>query len=1194
MKLTAFRKDIRREFRKSLSRFLSITIIICLGVGFFCGMKATAPTMVRTAQDYFCEQNLMDLKLLSMVGFGDEEVERVQKVDGIKDVFPTYSTDVLAQSPSDTYYKATKVMAFHSNQTMNMLTVVDGRLPQASGECVMCEEGFNGEKYHVGDTMDIYGLAGTTDVSTVLATQEYTVVGIVKSPMYFSYSYGTSSIGDGNLYAFMIVPVSDFLYTRYTELYVTLDIDYSEIEIFSDEYNDKVKAVQEQLDPIGSELTKAFLDDASSQLKDAEKEFDKQKAYAYEQLEKSQRELDEAQLQLESALAQISAGWSEYNTQYASYEEQIKDGERQLSEAKKMIAQYKAKFTASEKEYKAGLDQLNAGRRELDKGWDEYYAGLAEYQAAPAKLAAAKQELEDALKQLNDAKAQYQQGLKEYEDGLKELEAGRAEYQQALDEYNNMKSQWYYQYTGPGLAILAVTKAELESAAQEIADGEAQVAEGKRQLDEAKLQINAGEVEYAAGVKEYDAGMAKYQSSKRELDDALKTLQDSEDEYNIGKKKLDAAKLELEDGRKQIADGDVEIRASERELAEAKASAQGQFEDSRKQLEDAEKQYNDGKKQYDDGKQQLEQARGETERQLNEGAAQILSARNQFTELSATKWYLFSRDDVITNYSGLNQDSGRMGAIADIFPVFFLIVAALVCVTTMSRMVEEQRAQMGTYKALGYSRSQIFRKYLVYSLIAGVLGGIVGQVICVQMFPRIILSAYSIMYRFPGVSIVVPWPMLIISLIAGIACTTLVAFICCRKEVSSVAATLMRPRAPKAGKKILLEKIPFLWDMFNFSFKITIRNLVRYKLRFLMTVVGITGCMALIVSGFGLQDAIADIVNLQFNKLCEYDFMTTMYDPYNSQEAEECLAKLKADDPNIDRVLFVRQMEIDVGANDKTVNMDNTYMMTPRNVDDFEALIHLYNYHGKKSLQLKDGGVIITSKIANNLHLRAGDKIDIYYDGGKYTAPVSGVIENYVYHYIYITPNTLRSLIGVKEIEYNCILGSVKDGTVDSEKLLAGNSNFLTVIRTQDLCDTMDETFNSMYLVILVLILSASALAIVVLYNLTNINISERIREIATIKVLGSNSKESNMYVFRENIIMTIVGIILGCLGGYALAQLMIGMVEVDVVVFSRTIKLASYVYSSLITIATTVLVILLMRRKIRKIDMVEALKSVD
>ncbi len=1196
MRLGSYKKDIRREFKRSLSRFLSITMIVCLGVGVFAGMKATAPTMIASANDLFTKYNTMDIKLLSLSGFGDGDVTAVSNVEGVKDVMASYSTDVLTKLPNEKSYKATKFMALMDNHTINQVKLIKGRLPEKSGECAICAENIVGTKYKIGDTISVYETAGTTAVNTVLKSLEYKVVGIVNSSLYFSYTLGSTSVGDGNIYAYAFIPQSDFLYQRYTELYVSAEYDRDKVSAYSDEYQAVIDDLVKKLDPLGAERQKIFKSETEKEISGYEDELASKREEAYNKLAEAKEELNSSKQQLNDALAQIKAGWKEYESEQKSYEQLIADSEKQIADAEKEIANFKKQIADAEKEYAEGVKLLAESRKPLDDGWKEYYDGLAKYEEGLAGY----NKLIDAKNQIDKGQKDYDAGVKQYEDGLKQLNDAKAQYEADLAQWNAEDAAYRKSsFPNPLTRIaLDIRKATLDRTYQEIVSGEQQVIDGKKQLDDAKIQLDDAKAQYAQALK--DNGIsdpseiaAQLKDAKAELEAARQKLEDGENEYDAGELELKDAKLQIEDGKKQITDGEKQLADSKKQLEAGKKEGSTKFKDSKKQLEDGEKEYQSGLDKYNDGLAEYETAKTDAEKQLEDGAAQIQSARNMFMELSADKWYVFSRDDAISNYKGYGQDSSRIDAISALFPVFFLLVAALVCVTTMSRMVDEQRSQMGTYKALGYSAKQILFKYLVYSLIASVVGGILGQIFCIIVFPRAIMSAYNMMYRIPQIITVIPWSMVGISLAAGIACTAVVTLICCRKEVSAITASLMRPKAPKAGKTILLEKIPIIWNRFNFSTKIAVRNLFRYKIRFLMTVIGITGCTALILSGFGLQNAISPIADLQYQKLSSYDILASLYEPYDAEKTTE-MTKEYIKDGTFGKLSFQKQMEITAKSdNSKESVSGSTYLVIPQNVKSFEELNHLYDDNTGKKLDLNKKGAIVTNKMAETLDISIGDDIIFIYNDSDYRVKVSGIAENYVYNYVYMSPDTYESVMKEK-LDYNCFIATYGEKELSVEQILAKDSNILTAIPVITASTVMADTISSMNLVVAILIISASCLAIVVLYNLTNINISERIREIATTKVLGFNEKEADMYIFRENIIMTVIGLIFGNIGGYALAQKMIDMVEVDIVVFSRTINLSSYIYATLITIIITVVVMFIMRGKIKRIDMVEALKSIE
>lgn len=1081
MKLESFKKDIRREFSRSISRFLSITVIVCLGVGFFAGMKATSPTMIRSAQEYFNQHDMMDIELMNLLGFTADDVKAVEQTEGVKNVTPAYSVDALVRTPGRDAAVAAAILTLPKEGDANQVDLIEGRMPEKGGECVICAKDIDEMEYHVGDVIHLEEKTDGTEMNTVLRTLSYTVVGLVKSPLYFSYTFGSTSVGDGEIYAYMYVPASEFLYTDYTEMYVNLDIDYDTVTLYDDEYEAILSDAVDRLNALGKARQNDRLTEIHAKM---DKEYEDGKKEAESQLAAAQAELDSANQELQQAQSEIASGRAEYNSNLATYEAEMAAAQAEIEASQQKITEGKQLVSTAQQLYDVGQTVLNNPND-------------------TATLLSAATSIEQIL----------------------------SDWQNSSSQSGNSQTQ-----SSENNELTTLAESTLASAYTALASG-----------DSATIQAQ-----------------------------------------------MDSYQTQINDYQAQITEGEEELAAAQVELAESKAKYEAEFAAARQELDDAQTEYDAGVQQYTASEAEYNTAKADTERQLSDAAAQIRSAKKDMGGISYEKWYVLDRDDAVTNYAGIHNDADRIDALSILFPAFFLLVAALVCVTTMTRMVEEQRGQMGTYKALGYSEKQILSKYLLYSLSASVIGGVIGQILCIQIFPRVIIKAYEILYSFPKTIIVVPWLMAAVALVVGILCTVFVTFICCRKETRSVAASLMRPKAPKAGKQIALERTN-LWQRLGFSAKITIRNLFRYKIRVLMTIVGITGCMALIVAGFGLKDSISPVIDLQFAKIDHFDFFINAYESVKKSDVDACEEKMmQAKDAHLKQVLFTYQEDLYTKNSTGTKEVrESCYLFVPENLEEFENFISLNDDSTGKPLTLTDDGVVISAKMAKKLGLSVGDTFNCILDDVDYPVKVSAIAENYIDHYVYMSPKAYEATLG-KALTFNTIVGTTDDGIVDVKALLAIDDNFLDVESIEDIREYMADGFESMDMVILVLILSASALAIVVLYNLTNINISERIREIATVKVLGFTQRESNLYIFRENIIMTAIGLILGCVSGYGLAQVIINMVEVDSVTFSRVIQPRAYLLSSLITIAITCLVVVLMQQKIKRIDMVEALKSIE
>ena len=683
---------------------------------------------------------------------------------------------------------------------------------------------------------------------------------------------------------------------------------------------------------------------------------------------------------------------------------------------------------------------------------------------------------------------------------------------------------------------LAAQEEELLSAGRQITDGKSQIAAARSQLDSTKSQITDG---------------------KAQILSAWALLNEKEDTLN-------ASKAQLASGEQELADGRSEYEQAAKEAEE--------------QITDGQVKITDGEKQLADAKQQ------------------IADAKAEIKKIENPKWYVQTREDALTEYQGYGDNADRMRSIGKVFPVLFFLVAALISLTTMTRMVEEQRVQIGTMKALGYGKAAIAGKYIGYALIATLGGSIFGVLAGEKILPFIIIYAYMILYKHLP-AILVPYHMSYALQASGIAvaCTLIATIASCYKELAAEPAELMRPAAPKQGKRILLERIGIIWKHLNFTWKSTVRNLIRYKKRFFMTIFGIGGCMALMVVGFGLKDCIYEIVSLQYEKVQFYDAATYMSDDI-SEENRQQLHDYLDQNADIKETIEARMQKTDVksASGKKTL-----YLMVPSDNEKIEDFLSFHSRTNKDEVySLKKDEVILTEKMASLLNVKVGDELTIEdEDRGDQTVTVGAICENYMSHYLYLSPEKYEELYGVPA-EYNTIIYSVKDGKDDQiEKIgtkLLSMDGVLNVSYTSSIEGRLDDMLRSLNLVIVVLIVSAGMLAFVVLYNLNNINITERQRELATLKVLGFYDGEVASYVYRENILLTIIGSVVGMVLGNLLHRYIILTVEVEEAMFGRQIHWQSYLYSFLFTVAFSLFVNWVMFYKLKKIDMVESLKSVE
>ncbi len=1134
--MKAINKNIFREITHSKGRFMSILLICMIGVGFFSGIKATGNDMKISADKFYDSHELFDLRVLSTFGLTDDDAAAIKEIDGVSQVYTSKYSD-LAVHYSDKEY-LTRVFSWN-NDEVNKILLYEGRLPEAENECLISgnrlQDGFN-----IGDTVSLVDLTDADEFP--LAYDEYVIVGTFDTPMFISMTQkGSTTIGDGALDTFMYISESNFTQEVYTEIYIKSD-ELAAMQSYSDEYEQLRDEITEKLEELGLSRSNIRYDEvlgeALEKLSDGERELADAKA-------EGERELADAKAEIEDAEQQIKDGEREL----ADAKAELDDGAVQLADAEKELADAAQEIADGEKELADAKQLLDDSKAQLDEGQAEIDRSKAELADGRAQLEAGRAELEQGL-------AEYEAGYAQYEAGMAALLTGEEQLKQAILLYGEDNPLIIQQKVEieTNRSILEQTKlqldaakAQLDAGMAEIEANEAVLADGEAQLAEAQQQIDEGLKQYNEGFAEYEEGYQTFMQGKQEYLDGVATLEEK--------------RLEYEDGVKQYEEG----------LAE---------------LEDARIKLADGKKEYEEG---LETFNTE----IADAEQEIADAKQEIADAGDAKWYVFNRDDN-AGYSEYASNAERIDQIAMIFPIFFLLVAALVCLTTMSRMVEENRTHVGTLKALGYSNSRIMVHYMSYALVAAVLGSLIGAFGGMMLFPNVIIYAYSIMYIITDVYCVFTLDNIIISAGSMILAIALTVFFSCKKVLAETPAALMRPKAPKAGKRVLLERIGFIWNRMGFFAKVSGRNLFRYKRRMFMTVVGIAGCTALMMAGFGLKDSVSDIIDLQYGEIYRYSGYIAVEDDFS------------ADDQQVlyDELLEYEQETVYTPALIKqyTTSFDGTnvqaYVTVAEDSAIFESMIDFHERSTKEKLSLSDGA-IVTEKLATLLGAKEGDEIGVKInDKETRTVKISGITEHYASHYLYMTEDMYNDLFGELP-EYNIIYfsnGMSDDEAVAEEfsKRIMNCDGVLSVILNSKSSSSFSDMLGMIDMVIVVLIVSAGALAFVVLYNLTNVNITERIREIATLKVLGFYDSEVATYTFRENIILSVMGSGVGLLLGIVLLQFVVQTAEIDEVMFGRNIHPTTFIYSFIITVIFSLFVNLIMTRVLKKISMVESLKSVE
>ena len=1215
MKKNVLRKDFIIEIKKTMGRFVSIFFIVALGVAFYSGIRASEPSMRFTADQYFDDSKLMDLKVMGTMGLTKADIKAIGKVSGIEAVEGGYSKDVLC--PVGDNEKVVHMLSMQKN--FNQVSVVKGRLPEKAGECLVDEDFLSYTDLKVGDTVTFHSGDGEA-LTDSLVTDTYKIVGIGNSPLYISFGRGSSTIGTGEISGFVVVDKASFDMDVYTEAYVKVS-GAEEKTAFTDEYNNLSDAAKEAVSAIEEERCavrkQEIVDEANEKLADSEKTVNEKS----QELEDAKKELEsgksKAAEELEKAKQQLMDGEAEL----ADAKQQIADGETQLADAKAQLNDKQAQLDSAEAQYESGKAQLDQKEQELAAAEQTYLSNYAKYMpfitAGKAQIAAGRTQIADGKKQLDEGLApltQLSEGLTGIEDGISQLDVGIAEVQTQVKDgaalYEEYAKIPETERTTEQEAYLESWNGVRQGMEAKLVGMQAQ----KTQLETTKsgllLQMNQAGFATEADLEAQITSLTK---QKADLDAKEKALLQQEQTLAAQEEELLSAGRQITDGKSQIAAARSQLDSTKSQITDGKAqilSAWALLNEKEDTLNASKAQLASGEQELADGRSEYEQAAKEAEEQITDGQAKITDGEKQLTDakqqiadakaeikkIENPKWYVQTREDALTEYQGYGDNADRMRSIGKVFPVLFFLVAALISLTTMTRMVEEQRVQIGTMKALGYGKAAIAGKYIGYALIATLGGSIFGVLAGEKILPFIIIYAYIILYKHLP-AILVPYHMSYALQASGIAvaCTLIATIASCYKELAAEPAELMRPAAPKQGKRILLERIGIIWKHLNFTWKSTVRNLIRYKKRFFMTIFGIGGCMALMVVGFGLKDCIYEIVSLQYEKVQFYDAATYMSDDI-SEENRQQLHDYLDQNADIKETIEARMQKTDVksASGKKTL-----YLMVPSDNEKIEDFLSFHSRTNKDEVySLKKDEVILTEKMASLLNVKVGDELTIEdEDRGDQTVTVGAICENYMSHYLYLSPEKYEELYGVPA-EYNTIIYSVKDGKDDQiEKIgtkLLSMDGVLNVSYTSSIEGRLDDMLRSLNLVIVVLIVSAGMLAFVVLYNLNNINITERQRELATLKVLGFYDGEVASYVYRENILLTIIGSVVGMVLGNLLHRYIILTVEVEEAMFGRQIHWQSYLYSFLFTVAFSLFVNWVMFYKLKKIDMVESLKSVE
>lgn len=1093
--------DTLREVHHTFPRFLSLLVLSALAVCFLAGLRATAPDMKLSADAYFDQQNLMDLHIASTLGLTQEDVDAIAEEEGVASVQGAYTIDALV--PMDNQEMVVKVLSYSGEGDVNQPALVEGRLPEGEDECLVEPLFLELSGLSIGDTISLD--TGEGDYADALSVEEVTIVGTANSPLYIALDRGSSTLGTGSVDAFLILPVESFTMDYYTDAYLLAE-GASELETYSDEYEELVDQLAQQLEPLSKERSALRYDEASQAISDAEDEL-------------AQAE-EEANQQLTDAEAEIT-----------SSRQELDDAKKQLEDAKKQLDSGEAQYAAGMEQLESGWRALDAASLELEDGKEQYEQGQTAYQAALALYQIQAAAVERQLETQAELEASTQARTQATQAALQAAtEAALEDPLSYMEVYNRVYEETYQSVYDTAYAQAYAQAQENSSQWQELQTSKAQLDQTKAQLDAAKAQLNQGEIEYRAGVRQLESSQRQLEASREELDQGW-------EDYETGLQ-----------------------------------------------------QWEDGEKAYQEGYESYTQSRQEAEDQLKDGRKEVEQAKRDLTLLEDGEWYILDRN-TNTGYVSYSMDADRIANLAAVFPLIFFLVAALVSLTTMTRMVEEQRTTIGGLKAMGFSRGSIAIKYVGYGFLSSVIGAVLGLAVGLTLLPWIICTAWSAMYTIGDIHYSFEAATSLLAAGAAVGTVTLAALLACFSTLAATPAQLMRPKAPPVGKRIFLERITPLWRKLSFHYKITLRNLFRYQKRFWMTVAGIGGCAALIVTAFGVRGSIMGVMEEQFDVLYHYSAQVGLVDEITPLELEEVEDTL-SESGLVDDSLACRVETVTAQSESYTLDC---YLQTTPSQEELSRFVELRHRTDDVPVTLPDDGAVITEKMASLLGVEVGDTITL--DGeSRVTITVADITEHYVQHYIYVSDTYYETLFGEAPTANTVLVDFPVEesgaGELESQLVSLDGVSSLTLL--SDTADTFSSSMESVDYAVILIIFCAAALAFVVLMNLTNINITERLRELATLKVLGFYNREVSAYIYRENAILTVFGVLAGMVLGKFLHQWLILTVEVDMVMFDRVLDLSSYLWAAVLTVVFSLAVNLTARRKLRDLDMVEALKSVE
>lgn len=1142
-----YHKNVGRTIRETMGRFVAIFAIVALGVGFLSGLLSATPDMRASFDRYFDSSGLYDVEILSGLGFTQADVSALRQLSGVETVQPGYIADTLLTTNGNEF--VVRMRSYNANAALNKPILVSGRFPQRADECVIVSVLFDAsQRIKLGDTLAVSN--NDKNAGDLLQSKEFKIVGFVNYSPNFSSEKEYTNVGSGTVDMFVLAPESSFVQDCWTDMLLTVR-GAQALTALTPDYEDLVSGETAAVKGIADTRCRARYEEVRSvsaeKLADADADYAAAEREATDKLAAAKKKLDDGAAKIASGEKQLADG----KAQLATKEKELANSESQLSEkqasADKQLAGAQEKISQAQK-------QIDENRASVNKTLANRKTELASYGLNAAQNA--------AFESLRALPVKYPSLISEFERMQTETDRITA-IDDRLAEINEYPEDQQGPYAGEKQSLLS-EKQTLQNeiaAIQSGADYQA-FAAGTQQLAATGAPSYILLANLALKMGALDAASAQLDSAQQQLNGQHAAL---ETQKQAAEASLAEARAQIETGKKALAEAKATLSKNENRLEASKSTfARGQAD-------------------YED-------AKFETEKKLVEAQETLAANRKKMEDLAVPKWTVSTRVDN-TSYASLKSNIDKVNSIARVFPFFFFLVAALVALTTMTRMVEEERLQIGTMKALGYSRGAIMGKYITYALAASVCGSVVGFAVGYRLFPTVIWNAYAMMYVLPEFKCLLIWPYAIGTSGAVIACILLATGLVCRSTLKEKPAQLMLPKAPEPGKRVLLERITPIWSRMKFTHKVTARNLFRYKKRLAMTVIGVAGCTALLVTGLGLRDSFSEVSTRQYSEICTYDSVAILSGDKPLENAK--LQSILADKSIVSSYAAVNYQSMTARNGGKDVDL---YTFVPENCADLDGFVHLRVRESGKAIEFRTGSVVLTEKASEVLGVGVGDSFTLTdADGGSGTFKVTGLCENYIRNFVYMDAATYKAGMG-QAAEKNALAVKLAandaGGRARFGKAALATGAAAGVWNSADARSAVEDELSNINYIVYVIILCAAMLAFVVLYNLTNINIEERIKEIATLKVLGFTDRETRAYVSRESLVLSAVGCAAGLILGVFLHRYVMGEAEMEIIMFGRRVFPQSFVIAAALTMVFSVLVDLIMDRKLKKISMVESMKA--